>query len=69
MPCWTQGTSAVGELPCAPWEGMSAGADYDGASRRFGELPEWAQPRDGVVRRRELPAASPASRPGTPTSK
>mmetsp|Transcript_17586 Transcript_17586/g.40677 ORF Transcript_17586/g.40677 Transcript_17586/m.40677 type:complete len:287 (-) Transcript_17586:69-929(-) len=41
-----------------------AGADYDGASRRFGELPEWAQPRDGVVRRRELPAASPASRPG-----
>mmetsp|Transcript_35282 Transcript_35282/g.64546 ORF Transcript_35282/g.64546 Transcript_35282/m.64546 type:complete len:287 (+) Transcript_35282:156-1016(+) len=42
-----------------------AGADYDGPSRRFGELPEWAQPKDGVVRRKEIPA-SPPTRQGYP---
>mmetsp|Transcript_46298 Transcript_46298/g.84750 ORF Transcript_46298/g.84750 Transcript_46298/m.84750 type:complete len:270 (-) Transcript_46298:46-855(-) len=30
-----------------------AGAEYDGPSRRFGDLPEWVHPKDGAPRRRE----------------
>eukprot|EP00971_Amphidinium_carterae_P255887 5080776-Amphidinium_carterae.1 len=37
-----------------------AGADYDGSSRRFGELPEWALPSNGAPRQREQPGLSGA---------